>query len=181
LSFRKTLYDWLSLILPLQKTTVGSNGVDALATTTEGEVVLGLGGADRISSSFNRTALVGGKGDDTLITTLDLESSSDPIAGKVVQLGEWGDDSLDATVTLIQGGGTIDVHQDGGTGDDTINAKVTAPAPAFGGLIATIVVNGGRGDDVINVVNDSDIIAGSSLLTNKIDGGDGHDRITDRA
>ena len=39
-------------------------------------------------------------------------------------------------------------------------------------------MDGGCGDDVINVVNDVDIIAGSSLVTNKINGGDGKDRIT---
>jgi choice-of-anchor C domain-containing protein len=179
LSFRKSLYDWLSLIIPIQKTTVGSNGVDVLATTTEGEVVFGLGGDDRISSTFNRTALVAGRGDDTLITSVDLETwSSPPQAGKIVQLGESGDDRLDATVTLINGGGTIDVYQDGGTGDDTINARVTAPEPSEGSATTTIVANGGRGDDVINAVNDIDIIAGSSLATSKIDGGAGHDRIT---
>jgi serralysin len=178
LSLKRSLYDWLSLILPIQKVTFGSNRSDILDATAEGELVLGLGGDDRISSTFNRAALVGGKGDDALITVLDLESSSDPIAGKVVQLGDGGADSLDATVTLITGGGTIDVHQDGGTGDDTINARVTAPAPSQGSVTATIVVNGGRGNDVINVVNDSDIIVGDSVVSNKINGGQGHDRIT---
>ena len=42
----------------------------ALAVQADGDIVWGLAGNDRLSSAFNRTALIGGSSNDTLTTNV---------------------------------------------------------------------------------------------------------------
>jgi hypothetical protein len=52
-SLNRISYDWLSLFIPIQKVTLGTKGGDLLAATKEGELVLSLGGDDKITSTVN--------------------------------------------------------------------------------------------------------------------------------
>ena len=97
-------FDWLSLIDPINSLILGTGDDDVLSAQADGDIVLGLAGNDRLNSTFNLTALIGGDGEDTLTTNVIVPLQSDaPVHGIAIQLGETGNDDLDATVTL-QGG-----------------------------------------------------------------------------
>ena len=133
------VFDWLSLIDPINGLIIGTRHDDVLSAQDDGDIVLGLSGNDRLSSAFNRTALIGGSGNDTLTTTVVVPLQGEaPVRGLAIQSGGNGNDDLDATVTL-QGGSTpqsteptADVLLDGGSGNDTINATANVTLPVFG-------------------------------------------------
>ncbi|WP_424631067.1 calcium-binding protein [Bradyrhizobium sp. SYSU BS000235] len=194
-------YDWLSLIDPINNLIIGTPHDDTLSAGAEGDVVFGLGRNDQLSSIFNRTALIGDTGSDTLTTNVLVPTArapgqgNDPIHGLAVQYGGAGDDSLDATVTLQRAMSgsptdsrviTAEVLQDGGAGNDTINAvaNISPAAPqsaVFGNVTATTHVLGGAGDDTINAVADARGALNISIAINVVDGGSGNDHITAHA
>ena len=58
-----------------------------------------------LNSTFNLTALIGGDGQDTLTTNVSVPLQADaPVHGVAIQLGETGNDNLNATVTLQDAG-----------------------------------------------------------------------------
>jgi serralysin len=131
-------FDWLSLIDPISGLIVGTRRDDVLSAQADGDIVLGLAGNDRLSSVFNRTALIGGSGADTLNQCCCPLQGDAPVHGLAIQFGGTGSDELNATVTP-QGGDTsqnielaADVLFDGGSGNDIINAQANVALPVFG-------------------------------------------------
>ena len=64
-------FDWRSL-LETYRIVFGTSGADALTAKAEGDVLMGLGGDDTLESHFNRTALIGDRGRDVLMTDVNL-------------------------------------------------------------------------------------------------------------
>ncbi|QIO34574.1 calcium-binding protein [Bradyrhizobium sp. 1(2017)] len=181
-------FDWLSLLDPVNSLIIGSRHDDVLSARAEGDIVLGLAGNDHLDSAFNRTALIGGSGDDTLTTNIIVALQGDaPLHGLAIQFGGTGNDDLNATVTL-QGGITpqspeqvADVLLNGGTGNDTISATANVALPVLGDVTVRTDVIGGSGNDTINAVADGRNAFGNSIALNIIDGGSGNDHVTAHA
>ena len=136
---------------------LGTRHNDILSALGDGDVVFGFQGDDYLISNFNRTALIGGIGSDTLTTDVDI-----------------------ATDTGFHG---ISV-QDGGAGDDILNVNMHWPTllPSDAHVISEVAVYGGLGDDQINIAASPLLVhsgsARSNLVTNNADGGAGDDHIT---
>jgi Ca2+-binding RTX toxin-like protein len=178
--------DWLSLINPINHSITGSRDEDVLSAKADGDIVSGLAGHDHLNSEFNRTALIGGGGDDELTTKVVVPLQNDAhVNGLAIQLGGTGNDDLNATVTLKGDIPPIsttelraDVLIDGGNGDDVIHATANAEPAIFGTVTFNTEVIGGRGNDTIDAVADGRGAHGDSILTNSVDGGSGNDHIT---
>lgn len=183
-----TTVGWLSLIDPFNGTIIGTKRNDTLSARAEGDIVFGLAGDDDLSSAFDRTALIGGRGHDTLTTEAVVPvTGGEPVHGLAIQIGGAGNDVLDGTVSL-QGGDIRDrvvsaeVLLDGGAGNDTINAVADAVLGAFGNVTATTRVLGGSGDDTIDAVADlRGAGGGDNFAMNSVDGGSGDDHIRAQA
>jgi serralysin len=80
---------------------LGTGDNDVLSAQADGNIVLGLDGDDRLNSTFNLTALIGGNGEDTLTTKVIVPLQGDaPVNGLAIQFGGTGTDNLDATATI---------------------------------------------------------------------------------
>ena len=146
---------------------------------------MGLDGVDQLSSAFNRTALIGGRGNDKLKTEVLVDvPPADPVQGLAIQYGGKGDDTLDAKLTL-RGGDPSAFDQDlnalnllsGGSGNDTIKAVANVVAPVFGNVTLANRVFGGAGDDTIDVLADARGALNGNVVKNYVDGGSGKDHI----
>ena len=95
-------FDGLFPVFPsIDSLILGTGDNDVLSAQADGNIVLGFEGDDRLNSTFNLTALIGGDGEDTLTTNVIVPLQSDaPVHGVAIQLGETGNDDLNATVTL---------------------------------------------------------------------------------
>lgn len=181
--------EWLLLIDPVEHVILGTRRSDVLATKAEGDIVFGLGAGDWLSSSHNRTALVGGGGDDKLKTTVVVPmQGDDPVKGLAIHMGGSGRDKLEAKVTL-QGGVTTfaerqlsaEIRQDGGRGDDVINAVANVAQAVLADVRATIHIRGGSGDDKIDAFADARGALDDNVAENFVAGGSGDDYIKARA
>lgn len=180
--------EWLSLIDP-SNLIVGTHRNDTLRAKAEGDIVFGFTGNDDLSSTFNRTALVGGSGKDTLTTKIIVPLQCDePVHGLAVQFGGAGNDILSATVRLQGGDVTVEdrdltakVLLHGGQGNDIITAKANVALPVFGTVTIANSVLGGSGNDTINAVADTRGALDGNFAKNAVDGGSGNDHITAHA
>lgn len=178
--------DWLSLIDPVHQTIIGTNGNDTLAAAAEGDIVEGLLGDDDLGSTFNRTALVGGQGNDTLTTDVFVpRQGNDPVHGVAVQFGRADDDTMSATVTLEGGDVTVqqreltaDVRADGGIGNDVITVTANVASAIFGDATLETHVRGGDGKDTIVATADAENVINDNRAMNTVDGGADDDTIT---
>ena len=107
---------WISLLAPAGQTVVGTPAADALAAGGEGDIVDGLAGNDSLSSAFNRTALIGGRGNDELST--EASTVGDAVRGIAVQLGGSGNDVHRASLILTGVETASELLIDLGSGDD---------------------------------------------------------------
>ncbi|MFK4508129.1 hypothetical protein LPJ38_21960 [Bradyrhizobium daqingense] len=178
------LFDWISLLDPVNSLIIGSRRDDVLSAHAEGDIVLGLAGHDHLDSALNRTALIGGSGNDDLTTNVVVLQDDMPQHGLAIQFGGTGNDDLSATVTL-QGGNApqspeqfADVLLDGGSGDDTISATANVALPVLADVTVRTDLIGGSGNDTIDAVADGRNTLGNSTALNSIDGGAGDDRVT---
>jgi serralysin len=178
-------FEWLARIAPVNQPIIGTNGNDTLNAQAEGDLVLGLGGDDDLSSAFNRTALLGGRDDDTLTTNVTVPLSSEPAEGLAIQFGGKGEDTLSATVT-IQGSSspvvnmadrTASILLDGGNGNDVIRAEARIDLATTANVALRTLVLGGDGDDRIEVTADARSALGNNLAANVAHGGAGDDHI----
>jgi Ca2+-binding RTX toxin-like protein len=144
---------------------------DVLTTTSDGEVLRGLGGNDRLTSVHNHTTLFGDAGDDVLITRL----SSDQAYARAVQSGGEGNDVLLAAVRAEI---SAEIVQEGGDGDDEIVATAVV-YPFEENTAATTRTFGGGGHDRINVTAVLGGMTGTAM--NVSSGGDGNDYIVAHA
>ena len=87
---------WLSLIQQINDTILGTRHNDMLSALADGDIVDGLQGDDHLSSNFNRTALIGGTGNDTLTT--DVTIAPTDLHGIAIQDGGAGDDILNVNM-----------------------------------------------------------------------------------
>ncbi|MHB0767245.1 calcium-binding protein [Bradyrhizobium sp. 5.13L] len=182
------LFDWISLLETINGLIIGSRHDDVLSANAEGDIVLGLAGNDHLDSAFNRTALIGGSGNDTLTTNVVVPLQDNaPLHGLAIQFGGTGSDDLNATVTL-QGGNApqnpeqvADVRLDGGSGHDTISATANVALPVIGDVTVRTDLFGGSGNDTIHAVADGRNTLGNSIALNTVDGGSGDDRVTAHA
>ena len=87
---------WLSLIQQINDTILGTPHDDTLSALADGDIVFGLQGDDHLSSNFNRTALIGGTGNDTLTT--DVTIAPTDLHGIAIQDGGAGDDILNVNM-----------------------------------------------------------------------------------
>ncbi|SOC45858.1 hemolysin type calcium-binding protein [Rhizobium subbaraonis] len=181
--------EWLLLIDPVDQVILGTRRSDVLATKAEGNIVFGLGADDWLSSSHNRTALLGGSGDDKLKTTVVIPmQGDDPVKGLAIQMGGSGRDKLEATITL-QGGLltfperqlSAEIRQDGGRGHDIIKATANLAQTVVADFTAKIHILGGSGDDRIDALADTRGALGDLLAKILVDGGSGDDYIKARA
>ena len=137
-------------------TILGTRHNDMLSALADGDIVDGLQGDDHLSSNFNRTALIGGTGNDTLTT--DVTIAPTDLHGIAIQ--------------------------DGGAGDDILNVNMHWPLISdFVDLTSDVTVSGGSGDDQINIIASPLTVHGggsahSNVVTNNADGGAGDDHIT---
>ena len=104
-------------------TILGTRHNDTLSALADGDIVDGLQGDDHLSSNFNRTALIGGTGNDTLTT--DVTIAPTDLHGIAIQ--------------------------DGGAGDDILNVNMHWPTSHVD-LTSEVAVCGGSGDDQINII-----------------------------
>jgi Ca2+-binding RTX toxin-like protein len=160
---------------------LGTRHNDTLSALADGDVVFGFQGDDHLISNFNRTALVGGIGSDTLTTDVTLSTATD-LHGIAVQAGGAGDDSLNVNIHWTDL--TSDAHVIseaavfGGFGDDQIN--IVAGPPSAGGTTAgsnvvTNIADGGAGDDHVTVSGTTGFFTLEGTITNHISGGLGDD------
>ena len=100
-------FDPLFPVFPsIDSLILGTGDNDVLSAQADGNIVLGFNGNDHLNSTFNLTALIGGIGEDALNTEVVVPLQSDaPVHGIAIQLGETGNDSLNAMVTLQAGDG----------------------------------------------------------------------------
>jgi len=126
---------WLSLIQQINDTILGTPHDDTLSALADGDIVFGLQGDDHLSSNFNRTALIGGTGSDTLTTDVTISAPDMDIHAIALQDGGAGGDILNAN---IKWEGSLNVTSEvavcGGSGDDQIN--IVASPPSVGGTTA---------------------------------------------
>jgi serralysin len=178
--------DWLSLIDPVHQTITGTNGNDTLAAGADGDIVEGLRGDDDLSSTFNRTALIGNQGNDTLTTDVFVpRQGNDPVHGVAVQFGGADDDTMNATMTLEGGDVTVqqreltaDVRADGGIGNDDITVTANVASAIFGDATLETHVLGGDGKDTIVATADAENVLNENRVMNTVDGGADDDTIT---
>ncbi len=165
----------------------GTADNDRLRARADSDRVFGLDGQDELVSRFNRTLLDGGAGSDALTTRLALNSGNAIIR----QSGGSGADSLTAELSIIpvttmtagpvvtaMGDGS-QLTLDGGDGNDRIT--VEADVYIQGGRTLESGILGGGGRDIIN--SDLSLFGDGAFATvrNRIDAGDGDDRILARA
>ena len=179
----------LDLIAPVTSVITGSDKGETLAASQEGQVVLGLGGPDTLYSSFDRTGLSGGSGDDKLTTTVTVPGQTGAdLKGAIIQAGGSGKDHLEASLTFADldfsnasKTYTGEIVADGGGCGDVITVTNNVAGIGTQGtkVAATLIntVNGDEGDDTINSTVDSEHALGSSSVKNVIDGGSGNDHI----
>ena len=182
-----TSLDWLALIDPVNDLILGTKRSDTLQARAEGDIVFGRGGNDNLSSTFNRTALVGGEGGDTLTTAVAIglgdppAPAAEPLHGLVVQIGGAGKDHLTAQLSMAAPGTTGDVMIDGGDGQDSITVNATPGGRVVSGPLLTTQLNthvlGGSGDDLITVVGGTRDSAVDVNVTNTVDAGPGDDKV----
>lgn len=123
-----------------------------------------------------RFKMHGLQGDDTL----SLDATGVTVdAGAVLAATFFGGTGNDTLTATYQGGvnGTLRVRLDGGTGEDTATAELTADAAATGSVDA--LVKGGTSDDLLTLnLTDNSGGGGASTLSDvvgQIDGGNGFD------
>lgn len=157
-----------------------TNGDDVLGTTYEGEALDGLAGDDVLESAFNKTTLLGSGGDDTL-TTVFLPDELRDEATSASQYGGAGNDRLYAELGTYDIEGPVEgeqvfasIYQDGGIGDDVIEARLSDYAFSRGLLSAEI--HGGAGNDAITALSSLETFAHEVM--NSIYGDGGDDTIT---
>ena len=164
-------------------TILGTRHNDTLSALADGDIVDGLQGDDYLISNFNRTALVGGDGTDTLTTNFTIAPSTDP-HGVAIQDGGAGNDILnvnmhwpaflDFDVRIIS-----DVTVSGGLGDDQINIVASAPLGHGGNTARSNVItndaDGGAGDDHITIYGRTGFATLEGTITNHATGGFGND------
>ena len=175
---------WPLLINPI----LGTSGDDILNAQAEGDVVFGFGGNDGLSSAFNRTALIGGRGIDRMTTNIIVGvPNGPPVQGLAVQIGGTGNDAHNATVSVQAGQAdgprpfsdiTADVLIASGAGDDLVQATAKVEAPTFANATLTTFVRGGSGNDAIAALADARGAIADNLATNIVYEGSGDDRIT---
>ncbi len=182
-------YEWLARIDPINSTIIGTQYADVLSAEAERDAVFGLCGKDELSSTYNRTALIGGKGGDWLSTdVLALATSSDPVEGLAIQYGGKGWDKLDSKITLQSEAPPNSSQQfsaenllSGGDDNDTIKAVANVAAVIFGNVTLKNKVLGGTGNDTIDVLADARGAIRDNVVRNCVDGGSGRDRIVAQA
>lgn len=180
--------EWLYLINPIN-IVIGSNRADVLGAKAQGDVVAGLGGNDALSSTFNRTALLGGDGNDKLTTKIvvPLQGAQD-VHGLAIQSGDAGNDTLNAILSLR--GGNVTLHDrdltaklflSGGQGNDLISASANLVLPVSGNVTLENHILGGSGNDIIHAIADAHGALDNQVVKNCIAGGTGNDNITAQA
>jgi serralysin len=169
----------------LTSVKVATNKGETLAADQEGQVVIGSNGAGTLSSSFNRTALVGGNKADQISTDVVVPiDGTDPVRAAVVQSGAAGADTLTANVKLVgslgpypRPSGESNIWVDGGAGSDTIRVEGSLEEFNFSAVRIVNTVFGGSGDDDIVAIADSTHEIGDQFVMNIVDGGSGDDHI----
>lgn len=163
---------------------IGTQGDDEYySRSTRGEVILGLGGDDRLVGYRGDDVLLGGDGADTMI---DEDGGADHL------YGGYGADDLTVLREAYDGTERDPHHQtpahlllDGGPGDDVINAIYRPLQNDPHGVFGDAVLVGGTGDDEIyadHVPSTVDGGAGNDVIdvddaSAVIDGGAGSDQI----
>ena len=154
----------------------GTARADRLSVRFDLDQLFGLGGADILTSTDrNDTYLDGGDGNDQLSSVFNLWALPVDWVGRLVatQQGGKGDDTLEARV---QGTGDLDLdfraNLSGGDGRDTITATLGGSA---WNAWAAFTIWGGSGDDTIRVLENFDVFHG--LLAPTIHAGAGNDRV----
>ncbi|MGF9762173.1 M10 family metallopeptidase C-terminal domain-containing protein [Microvirga sp. 0TCS3.31] len=180
--------DWLNLIYPIHTTIMGSKAADTLSAQAERDVVDGQDSNDDLGSTFNNTALVGGRGRDTLTTDASVMPRDGGSAnGLAIQLGGADNDILNLTVTMHgdirswqdpQQVLTADILADGGCGDDQINATAQVEGPTTAHVMLKTNSFGGTGMDTIHATAIATGAIGDNWVGNTVDGGAGNDHIT---
>lgn len=152
-----------------------TNGDDVLDTSFDGEMLHGLRGNDILNSTYNDTQLYGDDGDDQL-TTKFAYFYHEALALAAWQYGGRGTDQLIAELGAPSGGGTANLYQYGGLGNDSIKAFTYVSDSDFvGPTDLTTEAHGGSGNDNIDVL--ADLSAGEGTITNAVFGGAGNDSI----
>ena len=168
---------WLSLIQQINDTILGTPHDDTLSALADGDIVFGLQGDDHLSSNFNRTALIGGTGSDTLTTDVTISAPDMDIHAIALQDGGAGGDILNAN---IKWEGSLNVTSEvavcGGSGDDQINIVASPAQDTFSDSNSvTNNADGGAGDDHITVYGKTGFFAFDGNITNHVSGGSGND------
>lgn len=162
----------------------GTNRKDTLVATQDEDRLFGLGGSDTlISEQFNLTEHFGGRGNDSLLVTLEFDVNEDPpfIPNPVFNLldGGSGRDHLVVDASVIAAFDLVQVENmlDGGAGNDRISA--TAVAANVGGDDASAMntIDGGSGNDHVEATATAAVLEASSEATNDLTGGDGNDNL----
>src|SRR4051812_36277280 len=73
--------------LSIDSLILGTGDDDVLSAQADGNIVLGFEGGDRLNSTFNLTALIGGDGEDTLTTNVIVPLQSDARARNCHSVG----------------------------------------------------------------------------------------------
>lgn len=166
--------EWLAL-LGSAIDIFGTDDPDTIAATSTGQIIHGLRANDTLTSAFNRTALLGDQGDDSLSTEFTANAPDDqPLA---IQIGGSGADTLTARIGLAVGDVSSMILQSGGGGDDHITSEAFISQPVFGSVVLANSSFAGDGNDLVQLV--ADLNGGADgIATNFSEGGAGNDRIT---
>lgn len=165
---------WLAL-LGSAVDIFGTDDPDRIAATSAGQIIHGFRANDTLTSAFNRTALLGYQGDDSLSTEFIANSPDDPPLA--IQIGGSGADSLTARIGLATGDVSSTILQSGGSCDDHIASEQFISEPVFGSVVLANSSFAGDGNDVVDLV--ADLNGGADgIATNLSEGGAGNDHIT---
>ncbi len=137
------------------------------------QILIGLGGDDRLTSTHNNTSLFGNGGDDVLNTTM-LFGYNYTRDVRAWQSGGSGNDKL--FVQAASAASYTGILLDGGDGNDTIEGySYMLDSTGCRTTKSEMIATGGSGNDTIHL--EATIENSDGHITNKAFGGSGNDTI----
>lgn len=157
--------------------TAGTTRRDTLASARNGDAILGLGGADSLTSTHANTTLDGGRGNDSLLSSYK-GAASQALAFR--QSGGAGDDEAILRLNPARGEiAALSTHQHGGRGHDTLFLQtVLKPGTDLNHVAQSW---GGQGNDRITQNLVANHVSTTVHFDQEAHGGSGRDLIYLRA
>ncbi len=163
---------------PLFHWTIGTEEGNILYGTQPFEILIGRDGDDGFGVEDNFSAVLGGRGDDTVFHNLNVGNIGDTPLWAAADFGGLGDDDMgttmygDATASMA-----LVAYMSGGAGDDGLlwDSYVFGEVAA---LITSTTLTGGLGADLLFINSVSQNILGLDVILTTASGGQGDDTMS---